>query len=506
MADKIDQLTIGNNSYDIDLPPDATPSIASLTTSGNVQIGGNLTDGTNSISVANIVAKQNALPTTSTAGKVLTSTSTSGTTAWSSWSSAGFLKTNSSGVVSVDTNSYLTTTGKAADADKLDGYDSSYFLNYGSTSQAKSGNMTFTGNLYVGDGVSASRAVDDEPYKTKFLDFQGRTGVIKHLNAFSGVGDWFYCADLKSNFTVRSTFQGSGTDSDTYNANYYTLGVDSGLYLKYLFDWNLSQGWSVLPSKVSTSTPAIIEVKSSTQMTYTDVLKLVLTGHTGYEAASDYSGILNNYKIEVCTDYTNDTWVTVVNRSGVTDKIGECPQFSLQTSSYTACYGIRLTIYECSVTGSGYSYIKITSMQLRDHRPDFTVPESVGALSLRGGDVYGDITLNSKGNGVIFQYPGRSDYMKMYAPSWGGLRINTNTGFTIFQVYRSNNECYFGPGSDNSTDIGNYNGWWRNMFIKGIINPNGSAGNPGYGIALPSTTGWTENKTLGLAIDIIDLT
>ena len=42
MADKIDSLKIGSTSYDIDLPPDATPSIASLTTSGNVSIGGNL--------------------------------------------------------------------------------------------------------------------------------------------------------------------------------------------------------------------------------------------------------------------------------------------------------------------------------------------------------------------------------------------------------------------------------------------------------------------------------
>lgn len=50
---------------------------------------------------------QKALPTTTTANKVLLSTATSGTTAWSSWSSAGFLKTNASGVVSVDTNTYI---------------------------------------------------------------------------------------------------------------------------------------------------------------------------------------------------------------------------------------------------------------------------------------------------------------------------------------------------------------------------------------------------------------
>jgi len=38
MADKIDQITIGSTSYDIDLPPDATPSISSLTVSGTTDV------------------------------------------------------------------------------------------------------------------------------------------------------------------------------------------------------------------------------------------------------------------------------------------------------------------------------------------------------------------------------------------------------------------------------------------------------------------------------------
>lgn len=37
---KIDQLIIDNNSFDIDLPVDATPSIASLTVSGAISEGG----------------------------------------------------------------------------------------------------------------------------------------------------------------------------------------------------------------------------------------------------------------------------------------------------------------------------------------------------------------------------------------------------------------------------------------------------------------------------------
>ena len=37
-------------------------------------------------------------------------------------------------------------------------------------------------------------------------------------------------------------------------------------------------------------------------------------------------------------------------------------------------------------------------MQLRDHRPGFTIPSSVGALSERGGNIYGDIILDARGS------------------------------------------------------------------------------------------------------------
>lgn len=52
----------------------------------------------------------NVIPAITTANKVLLSTTTSGTAAWSSWTTAGHLKTNTSGVVSVDTTSYIPTT------------------------------------------------------------------------------------------------------------------------------------------------------------------------------------------------------------------------------------------------------------------------------------------------------------------------------------------------------------------------------------------------------------
>ena len=60
----------------------------------------------------------NVIPAQTTANKLLLSTTTSGTAAWSSWSTAGFLKTNTSGVVSVDSNSYVVANSSVTGATK----------------------------------------------------------------------------------------------------------------------------------------------------------------------------------------------------------------------------------------------------------------------------------------------------------------------------------------------------------------------------------------------------
>lgn len=68
----------------------------------------------NDLSNKPTIPATNVIPATTTANKVLLSTSTSGTAAWSAWSSAGFLKTNASGVVSIDTTSYIPVGGSNA--------------------------------------------------------------------------------------------------------------------------------------------------------------------------------------------------------------------------------------------------------------------------------------------------------------------------------------------------------------------------------------------------------
>lgn len=55
MATKIDTIRLGTSDYEIDLKSTATPSITSLTTSGKVEVGGNLTvTGTSNLTSVNI--------------------------------------------------------------------------------------------------------------------------------------------------------------------------------------------------------------------------------------------------------------------------------------------------------------------------------------------------------------------------------------------------------------------------------------------------------------------
>lgn len=284
---------------------------------------------------------------------------------------------------------YLGISAKAADSSKLDGHPSSYYLNT-STEQTITGKKFFETDLNFGKYVSAYRAVGDAPANLHLMNSSQTTAGFFDTVIFAGAGDWLYLGHLKPTFSIKASFKGNGEESDTYSAS---LGYTRG-WLDYLTDWDYQNGWLVRPTKVSATTPAIIQIKF-TNMLYTDVLRLILTGHNLNDSSGNYSGFLDDYTIEVCTDYTKDTWTTVVNRTNANDNIGKGLIYAMQTGSYTTCYGIRLKITKCHVNGNGYAYIKITSMQLRDYRPGIKFPDCLGAISQCGGDVWGALNTNN---------------------------------------------------------------------------------------------------------------
>lgn len=257
------------------------------------------------------------------------------------------------------------------------------------TEQRITGKKYFETDLDFGKYVRAYRAVGDAPANLNLMNSSQTTAGFFDTVIFAGAGDWLYLGHKKPTFSIKASFKGNGEESDTYSAS---LGYTHG-WLDYLTDWDYQNGWLVRPTKVSATTPAIIQIKF-TNMLYTDVLRLILTGHDLNDSSGNYSGFLDDYTIEVCTDYAKDTWTTVVNRTNANDNIGKGLIYALQTGSFTTCYGIRLKITKCHVNGNGYAYIKITSMQLRDYRPGIKFPDCLGAISQGGGDVWGQ--LNTK--------------------------------------------------------------------------------------------------------------
>lgn len=260
------------------------------------------------------------------------------------------------------------------------------------TEQRISGKKYFENDVNFGKWVNPVRQVSDAPAKLNLMSSAQTNAGFFDTVMFAGAGDWLYLGHLKPDFSIRASFRGTGDENDTYSANLeYTHGT-----LNTLTDWDYQSGWMVRPTKVSTTTPAIIQIKFTRQL-YTDALRLIITGHNLNDTSSGsaYSGFLDDYTIEVCTNYTNDTWTTVVNRTNASDSIGAGLMYSLQTGSYTPCYGIRLKITKCHVTGTGYAFIKISSMQLRDYRPGIKFPDCLGAISQGGGDVWGELYTKS---------------------------------------------------------------------------------------------------------------
>lgn len=313
------------------------------------------------------------------------------------------------------------------------------------TEQRISGKKYFENDVNFGKWVNPVRQVSDAPTKLNLMSSAQTNAGFFDTVMFAGAGDWLYLGHLKPDFSIRASFRGTGDENDTYSANLdYTHGT-----LNALTDWDYQSGWMVRPTKVSTTTPAIIQIKFTRQL-YTDVLRLIITGHNLNDTGSGsaYSGFLDDYTIEVCTNYTNDTWTTVVNRTNASDSIGAGLMYSLQTGSYTPCYGIRLKITKCHVTGKGYAFIKISSMQLRDYRPGIKFPDCLGAISQGGGDVWGELyTKNNLVTHNVLPYATNQSYIGNANSQYWSIYSHD-----FYENGTALSDKYLNKGSDSTND------------------------------------------------------
>jgi hypothetical protein len=211
---------------------------------------------------------------------------------------------------------------------------------------------------------------------------QNNRGIIDAIGAFSGFGDYLYCADRNPAYTITTT------------------GVTNP---HAMFDSNLSGGADIPVANLGT-TPAVIEIVRTDGgiICMTDVATLMIVGHRLYADET-----LTSYKVE--TKGSDGVWRTELDRTGVTDLVDGAISIPLHvygntyaagdppppSNGYHAVYGIRLTIRGATAPTWNSGKFRIAELQLRDSRPSFTPAKGLGALDVRGGEMYGDISLPS---------------------------------------------------------------------------------------------------------------
>ena len=126
---------------------------------------------------------------------------------------------------------------------------------------------------------------------------------------------------------------------------------------------------------------------------------------------------------------------------------------------------------------------------------------------LNGVQVYGDTfpaTNNTYDLGTS-SYKWRNLYVSGNV-SLGSHTITTNTSYIGLNL--SGTEFYrfgstvFRPATDNSLDLGTSSYRWKNIYLAGTIRND----NANYGLALPTMSSWTANKTIATTDDLLEVT
>lgn len=241
---------------------------------------------------------------------------------------------------------------------------------------------TLNGDVATGLFLNNSASnTNTAPQRVSRINQNGR-GIINAIGAFAGFGDYFYCLDRNPKYTITTTG---------------VTGVSS------MFDGDLSTGANIPVANLAT-TPAVIEIVRTDggRINFTDVLTLWIAGHRLYNEET-----LTSYKVE--TKCSDGVWRTELDRTGVSDQINGAISIPLHvygatyaagdtpppSNGWHACHGIRLTIRGATAPSWNSGKFRIAELQLRDSRPSFTPAKALGALDLRGGEMYGDISLPS---------------------------------------------------------------------------------------------------------------
>ena len=254
---------------------------------------------------------------------------------------------------------------------------------------------TVTGGVWFRSAVTLGTAlgvrVTDKsasPEYAQLVNMNGRTSVFNGIKALAAQGDYLYCADLNPKYTVTSN----------YASNVKEPRDISGKQIEGLFDNIFSYNFMLYTANLET-TPWVLTIQTSDNslIAATNVSSLWFFQHG---LGSSY-GKVQSYKVEVLAE-NNSTkvweWMTVVERTNVNDVLNGMivPVWYNDgihgNELYGYIRGIRITISKADSTGSfKEGFLPICAVQLRDHRPSMKPSEGLGALDIRGGDIFGPV-------------------------------------------------------------------------------------------------------------------
>ena len=325
------------------------------------------------------------------------------------------------------------------------------------------GNVTASAGLNIGTTIPSKGDGSTVYYGTDTKTLNQAAGASGfYVN--SAKQNRFYCLTQNDKYECFSNYRGNGLDTPSslpsglwYASNSTITSTGQSWELGNLFD-NIFTSAATFPVANLAAKPLVITIVTtgSTQIDYTDTNYLVLNGwrYGGVQTAYPHLGKLNSYSVEICTDKVNDTWVKVFERTGVSDSIDALyiPLWSSLggAAGYMSFYGVRLTVTEATQGGVA-GIFGITEIKLMENRPAGLPSDSVGALSLAGGTVYGDIILGSKFNQSI-----RPSINKTKSIGTSAYQFKDIYGEVLYE----NNQRVYSPNNKPSwTDIASKPSW-----------------------------------------------
>ena len=330
--------------------------------------------------------------------------------------------------------------------------ENEYITNYGGT--IDSGNLTIGGgyqlNVMSADGVRVYSS-NDTTVASFCADYYGGKIISNNTNHYMPLfanddfpliysGD----SDYSSDFTFTTKYLSIRDDADT--GHYLQIDTETASF----YYGGVGNEYSVnLPSA------------SGTLALTSDIPSVSLTTTAGSESITVGSNTLNvvtrdtDQTISGVKTFSNGLQVNTLKDLNGNNKIG--------LGTNVAIYGSNL------ISGSNGSYdLGTTSNTWKD-------------LYLSGKEYLGGT------NNYIYK-----DSNNLTVIGTGGndvLRIGGTT---------SEISSNLRPNASNSKDLGAASYCWKNIYVYGYL----SNGNSSYGLVLPSTTGWTANKTIATTEDL----